>query len=137
MNDLVDLEGSFAPPSVLRPLPAGTLNRTVALIASIALAAAAVGMALLINPWVEQTAALSWAKHTLLVLAQECGDCGCDGAGAGLPARCGGSIVANVTNFSPWLYVCVTLLALFLGFGKRRHELSLLADGASGHIAHR
>lgn len=36
-------------------------------------------------------------------------------------------------EISPWLLVCTLFLALFLGFGKRRHELSLLKEGAAGH----
>ena len=34
---------------------------------------------------------------------------------------------------SPWLLVCTLFLALFLGFGKRRHELNLLAAEAGDH----
>jgi hypothetical protein len=34
---------------------------------------------------------------------------------------------------SHWLLVCTTLLALFLALSKRRHELVLLADGATDH----
>jgi hypothetical protein len=34
---------------------------------------------------------------------------------------------------SHWLLVCTTLLALFLVLSKRRHELTLLADGAMTH----
>jgi 4-hydroxybenzoate polyprenyltransferase len=34
---------------------------------------------------------------------------------------------------SPWLLVCTLFLALFLGFGKRRHELALLASEAGDH----
>ena len=44
-----------------------------------------------------------------------------------------GVAVVQVDNFSPWLYVCVTLLALFLGFGKRRQEIVLLEEGAGNH----
>lgn len=44
-----------------------------------------------------------------------------------------GVLIAHVNNFSPWLYVCMGLLSLFLGFGKRRHEITLLQDGAAAH----
>jgi 4-hydroxybenzoate polyprenyltransferase len=36
-------------------------------------------------------------------------------------------------EFSNWLVLCTFLLALFLGFGKRRHELALLEDKAHPH----
>jgi 4-hydroxybenzoate polyprenyltransferase len=44
-----------------------------------------------------------------------------------------GTTLIVVERFSPWLYVLMTLLALYLGFGKRRAELALLADGADNH----
>lgn len=36
-------------------------------------------------------------------------------------------------SISHWLLICTLLLALFLAMSKRRHELILLEDGASGH----
>jgi 4-hydroxybenzoate polyprenyltransferase len=41
--------------------------------------------------------------------------------------------VAVRVPFSAWLLVCTTLLALFLGLSKRRHELVLLGEGAVDH----
>jgi 4-hydroxybenzoate polyprenyltransferase len=43
-----------------------------------------------------------------------------------------GGLVIHV-HISNWLLVCTMLGALFLGFAKRRHEITLLADGARGH----
>jgi 4-hydroxybenzoate polyprenyltransferase len=42
-----------------------------------------------------------------------------------------GVTLIQVERFSPWLYVVTTLGALYLGFGKRRAELAMLAEGAN------
>jgi len=44
-----------------------------------------------------------------------------------------GVVVIQVENFSPWLYVCTGLLALFLAVSKRRQEIILL--GGNGLAA--
>jgi 4-hydroxybenzoate polyprenyltransferase len=44
-----------------------------------------------------------------------------------------GVTLIHVARFSPWLYIVVTLGSLYLGFGKRRAELTLLAAGADSH----
>ena len=44
-----------------------------------------------------------------------------------------GVMLIEVERFSPWMYVVTTLLALFIGFGKRRAELVLLAQEANQH----
>ncbi len=42
-----------------------------------------------------------------------------------------GVVLIHVARFSPWLYIVVTLGSLYIGFGKRRAELALLADDAN------
>lgn len=43
-----------------------------------------------------------------------------------------GALVIGV-RISSWLLLCTTLLALFLGLSKRRHELLILEQGAGEH----
>ena len=43
-----------------------------------------------------------------------------------------GGVVIHVP-VSSWLIVCTALISLFLGFGKRRHELIILNESASSH----
>jgi 4-hydroxybenzoate polyprenyltransferase len=53
---------------------------------------------------------------------------------SGFVLRVGAGVsIIEVQRFSPWLYVVTTLLALYLGFGKRRAELSLLEQDANAH----
>ncbi len=44
-----------------------------------------------------------------------------------------GAALVHVERFSPWLYVVTVMLALFIGFGKRRAEIALLAHNAQSH----
>jgi len=47
----------------------------------------------------------------------------------------GGAALVEAERFSPWLYVCTVLLALFLGLSKRRGELVALQENANNHRA--
>lgn len=133
VNDLVDIESDRQHPvKKNRALPSGRLPIPLAIIAAIVLPAASVLIALsysipfaavLIIYLVLQLLYSFWLKRVVildvLVVA------------AGFVLRVtAGVVVIEVARFSPWLYACTALLALFLIIGKRRQELLQLADKA-------
>ena len=138
MNDLVDIEKDRQHPRKrLRPLPSGQLSPMIAAIAAFVLAVVGVAASLWISPWVGaimgvylvQNVAYSFYLKNIVIVDVLVLSLGF------LLRVIAGVVVVNVSNFSPWLYVCVTLLSLFLGFGKRRHEITLLAGDAANHRA--
>lgn len=64
-------------------------------------------------------------KHVVIV------DLFCIAGGFVLRAL-GGALILQVL-ITPWWLLCVLLLALFLGLGKRRNELMVLESGAGSH----
>lgn len=138
INDLADIENDrLHPKKRTRPLPSGELAPSVAVAAAILLIVACVPLAL----WLDQgffvilysylglMIAYSFYLKNLVII-----DVLVIAAGFVLRVA-GGVAVVQVERFSPWLYLCITLGALFLGFGKRRHELVLLENGADSHRA--
>lgn len=133
LNDLVDLQSDrMHPRKRFRPLPAGQLPVPLAQVAAV-LIPAFVLVASLILSWkltvvltayfLLQLAYIFRLKHVVLldIFALT----------AGFVLRiAAGVVVIEVTNFSPWLYVCLGLLALFLTIAKRRQEYILLGSQA-------
>jgi 4-hydroxybenzoate polyprenyltransferase len=66
-----------------------------------------------------------WLKHLVIL------DVMAIAIGFVLRAVAGGLVID--VHISNWLLICTMLGALFLGLAKRRHEMTLLAAGASGH----
>jgi 4-hydroxybenzoate polyprenyltransferase len=135
-NDIADVEADRQHPEKKnRPIAAGKLPIGAAWIAGIILVIITLGLAFLLTRGFEMVLIIyfllnmaysKWLKHIpvvdVLILA----------AGFVLRVQAGVTLI-HVQRFSPWLYVVMTLLALFLGFGKRRAELALLAQGAGSH----
>ena len=138
VNDLADRERDQVHPTKrLRPLASGQLAPRFAISAAIGMAVIALGGSFAIRPelgWVVLAYLLLnlaysfYLKNIVIVDVMS--------IAAGFVLRVvAGVVVVQVARFSPWLYVCTTLLALFVGLGKRRHELILLADNANSHRA--
>jgi len=135
MNDLRDCERDRQHPlKCLRPLPAGRVSQRAAVLLAVALVGLGLGGALLLDPAfagltltyvVLQVAYTFWLKETVIL------DVMAIASGFVIRAVAGGVLIH--VPVSPWLIICTFLLALFLGFSKRRHELILLDDRATDH----
>ncbi len=136
INDLVDLEADRVHPiKSQRPLASGRLKISTARNTGIVL-----GLVIfIVAPLLSLTFALiglaylvlnlaysAWLKHQPILDVMILASFYVLRVGAGVS-------LISVHRFSPWLYVFTTFLALFLGIGKRRAELSLLADEANSH----
>jgi len=134
-NDLADREADRQHPlKRLRPIASGQLAPGTAIVAAVVLGAAAFAAAVLLDRAFAALAAAYVAllalytialKHLVIIDALT--------IAAGFVLRAAAGAVAVFVPISPWLLVCTTLLALFLVLSKRRHELTLLADGATTH----
>ena len=136
INDLTDIDKDRQHPIKRhRPLASGKLSRPWAIGAAAVLPVFALGLSVLLDPlfaligliyFVIQLAYSFGLKNVVIV------DVLIIAAGFVLRVAAG-SVVADAARFSPWLYVCMTLLALFMGFGKRRNEITLLEADALQH----
>ena len=136
INDIRDLEEDRRHPTKRnRPLPSGRLPIRAAWIAAAALAVVSIGGSFLLEPafgWIVLAYVLLFIFFSFRLKHVPILDVFAIAAGFVLRVA-GGVALITVMRFSPWLYVCTTLLALYLGFGKRRAELHLLAETAGGH----
>jgi len=147
INDIVDVEkDKLHPKKKHRPIPAGQLPIPIAFAAAIVLPVVALSTAALL-PAQGTTIPAGWPFGLILVaylLLQIAYSFALKNmvimdvlviAGGFVLRVIGGVVIINVTNFSPWLYVCFGMLSLFLAVGKRRQELMLLAGAAKDHRA--
>jgi 4-hydroxybenzoate polyprenyltransferase len=135
LNDVADRAADRQHPiKKFRPIASGELPVSTALAAAAVLGMVALGAGFWLRPafgllgaaYLALLAAYSGPlKHIVII------DVLTIAIGFVLRAAAG-AIVIDV-EFSSWLLVLTMLLALFLALSKRRHELVLLADGATSH----
>jgi 4-hydroxybenzoate polyprenyltransferase len=133
INDLVDIEKDRQHPSKRnRPLASGALDPRLALVAAVTMIAVSLPAAL----WLGFAASAIlygylllmvtysfWLKNIVIVDVLT--------IPAGFVLRvAAGVVVVQAERFSPWLYVCMLLLALFIAIGKRRQEIVLMQGGS-------
>jgi 4-hydroxybenzoate polyprenyltransferase len=134
-NDVWDRDADRRHPlKQARPIASGELSVATATIAAAVLASAGLIAAALISPALALVAA-AYAVLLVLysVLLKNIVIVDVLTIAGGFVLRAIAGAVAVSVPFSAWLLVCTTLLALFLGLSKRRHELVLLGDSAVDH----
>lgn len=134
-NDVSDREADRQHPLKRgRPIASGALGSGAALGWAAGLGVLALAAAFALRPMLGVVAAAylalfasytRWLKHIVIL------DVMSIAMGFVLRAVAGGLVIG--VPVSDWLLVCTILLALFLGLAKRRHELTMLSDEASGH----
>ncbi len=131
-NDYLDRDlDRRHPVKKLRPLAAGTVSPTAALVFATVLVVALVlgasrlgsGFMTVIFSYLALNALYSLGLKRVVIL-----DVMIVSLGFVLRVLGGGAAIS--VEISAWLLLCTIFLALFLAFSKRRHELMLLADEA-------
>lgn len=134
-NDVLDVErDKLHPIKSKRPIASGDLpSRTALILSAVLVALSLAGAYLLTQNFLFISAAyivlnLAYStrlKHMVII------DAFSIAAGFVLRVYGGAQIIQEIT--SPWIVLCTVLLALFLTFSKRRHELTLFGDDALEH----
>lgn len=135
-NDVIDYEKDRVHPrKSKRPIASGIVPRKHALVLAAILIVVALVITWLVMNRLTLVILVSYAvlnvlyslvlKHIVILDVMTI-------AGGFVLRAVGGGIAISVP-ISSWLVVCTILLALFLGFGKRRHELSSLEGMAVEH----
>ncbi len=133
LNDIVDVErDKLHPKKKHRAIPSGQLPMPIAIFAAVSLPIVtligalwvSVPLALVLIAYYTKDLAYSFYLKNVVIIDVLT-------VASGFIMRViAGVVVINVTNFSPWLYVVVGSLSLFLAVGKRRQELIMLAETA-------
>ena len=135
LNDIADREADRQHPlKRFRPIASGALPVPVAIGWAIGLGLGGLGAAFWLRPlfgvvatsYVLLLALYSWQLKHIVILDVLT-------IAIGFVIRAAAGAVAIAVPISHWLYVLTILLALFLALSKRRHELVLLANGATSH----
>jgi 4-hydroxybenzoate polyprenyltransferase len=137
LNDVRDAERDrLHPAKRLRPIASGALSPVTATVVGIAMLLVGGALALALNRsfatvalvFVALQVAYTYAlKHMVLLDVFAI-------AVAFVLRAVAGSAAIGVPN-SVWLLVCTLQIALFMGFGKRRHEILELTEQAGDHRA--
>lgn len=135
VNDLVDRDvDRLHPVKQRRPIASGELAPGTAIVVAAVLGTGAVAAAVAIGPRFALAAVAYLGlfglyslqlKHVVILDAIT--------IALGFALRAYAGAVAIDVPVSDWILICTTLLALFLGLAKRRHEITLLAEGAVRH----
>jgi 4-hydroxybenzoate polyprenyltransferase len=136
INDLTDIKADrLHPEKKHRPLASGNLSKRTAIISAVFLALLIFPIAYLLNInfglmitgyFLLMLAYSLWLKHIPLIDVMI--------IASGFVLRVAAGVVVIITKqFSPWLFVTTTFLALFLALGKRRAEIYLLETAAGSH----
>lgn len=135
-NDIADVEADRNhPQKKFRPIASGKLPIPVALTAAWILTFIAISIGYLLSPMFAFFVTIylltnllysRWLKHVSIL------DVLIVSSGFVLRVAAGVALI-TVERFSPWLYIVTILFSLYIGLGKRRAEMNLLADGASAH----
>lgn len=136
INDLVDAEKDRQHPRKRnRPIASGRLSPRLALTAAVLFPLISIPLGFWLDPlfgailaayFVLQIAYSFALKNSVIIDAMA--------VAAGFVLRVAAGIpLVEAERFSPWIYTCMGLLALFISFSKRRHELTLLRENANSH----
>ncbi|MFA5793641.1 MAG: decaprenyl-phosphate phosphoribosyltransferase [Candidatus Brocadiia bacterium] len=135
VNDILDLESDKQHPrKKTRPLASGLISVRAASLISAMLGAGSVLVAFILNKGFGSMLAVyilinlfySIAlKHMVII------DVMVIAAGFVLRVLAGAAVISVLP--SSWLVICTVLLALFLAFGKRRHEIIVMGGDAESH----
>jgi 4-hydroxybenzoate polyprenyltransferase len=136
VNDVIDVEKDRAHPTKRnRPIASGALSPHTAIVAAVVLAIGSIGGGIFLSPYFAAVAAgyfvlfLAYSlqiKHIAFVDVTT--------IAVGFLLRVLAGAFAIHVEPSPWLLACTGLVAAYLGFGKRAHELAqALSAAEAGH----